>query len=718
MTNSLLTNLDDIKAALSYLAQKSTPICVDTETDGLKRNRRVIGIGFASSEEESFYIPLLIYKDENLVSPWPEEVQKELLKEFKKFFSLPLKWIGHNIVFDIITIENYCSVNIVDNVHCDTQALAHLVHNEEGPLGLKPLSTELFNIQASESQDEVKESVKKNGGKVSKENFELYKGDWELIGKYCGLDCHFTYKLYNKFYNEIEKQNFTYIWENEIRPLIKVTYELNAVGFHIDKLYFDKLKTEIELNIKEIESKIFNEIESKIEPYVRAKVMEETNLTSRSKVGRLLLEKGIAELDANKNLIIKNEMESYNISKSLYEQKKPLFNLDSNDDKAYLLYEVLKLPCENRTESGKAATDAKTLNDLAERCSDNNVIKLLLERSKERKILSTYVEPILENEIEGKIYTSFRQTGTLSGRYSSGDPINFQNLPRDDKRIKKGFIPHSNKVLIGSDYESAEPKAFAHISGEESLKTLFEKNLDFYSTVAIQVENIKGVSANPKDKNYLKLLYPEKRQEAKAYSLGVAYGMKGGKLAKVLNIDYLEAKELVDNYLRTYPKLHDWMKKSEDLTLKLGYVTSIYGRKRRAKTVHSLYKKYGITEFSKYSIANLVKRYGLNEDPLKLYLECNNNLNNAKNFQIQSICASVINKAMIEFIEKRDNVCPSARILMMVHDEIIIETDAKEAEQASRLLKDCMESNDFTKQLTVGMKADPVITSKSLAEAK
>lgn len=720
----ILNDLENVESSLNYLLTKNSPICIDTETDGLRRNRKVIGIGLSASDQESFYIPILVFKEQQLQSPWNEEAFKSLKSKLLWFFSFNLKLIGHNITFDVIALENLLGINIIDSVHCDTQALAHLVYNEEGPLGLKPLSTELFNIQASSSQDDVKESVKKNGGKVSKENFELYKADWELIGRYCALDCYYTYKLYNTLYPEIEKQNFTYIWENEIKPLSKVTYELNSQGFTVDVTYFQNLKTSIEIAIKSLEDQIFKEISPFIEGYVADKVLSETKFTARSQIGRQLITNGWAEKTEDNNLRIINAPKSLELAKSLYQQKKPLFNLDSNDDKAYILYDVLKLPCSKLTESGKKATDAKTLIDLCEQAKQHSndehspVIDLLLQRSKERKILSTYVESILENNINGKIYASFRQTGTISGRYSSGEPINFQNLPRDDKRIKKGFIPQQNGMLIGADYESAEPKAFAHISGEERLKKIFKEDLDFYSTIAIDVENLKGVSANPKDKNYLKTIAPSARQIAKTYCLAIPYGAKGGRIAKLLKLEYQEAQELVDKYLNTYPKLKQWMKDSEDKTLKVGYITSIYGRKRRASTVHNLYKKYGITNFSKYSINQLVSKYGILEDPLKLYLECNNNLNNAKNFQIQSICASVINKAMIEFIEKRQQKCPNARIIMMIHDEIILSSPKEEALAAADLLKECMESNEFTKRLDVKMKADPIITEKNLSEAK
>jgi len=716
-THHLISSLDDLKSCLSYLSSFQGPIAIDTETTGLERDRKVIGIGLAPNPNEGFYIPLWLWNGTELFQPWanPEEV-RALLKEFITNHN---SWLGHNIVFDAISIQNELGVNIIKGVHCDTQHLAHLVYNEEGPLGLKPLSTQLFNIQASSSQDEVKESIKANGGKATKDSFEIYKADWKLVGKYCCYDVHYTYRIYELLYPEIEKQGFSKIWFEEVLPLSQVTYELNSEGFPIDLDYFNKLKNTVIETIQNIEKSIFTEIEPHIQDYITNRVKESTNFTSRSQFGRSLIAKGLAKKLENSAIEILDEKAAMELAKEAYAAKKPLFNLDSGDDKAFLIYDVLKLPCPKTTESGKRSTDAKTMDTLCAQFEDKSpVLKMMLHRAKERKILSTYVESVLDNQVNGRIYTSFRQTGTISGRYSSGDPINFQNLPRDDKRIKKGFVPEAGYVLIGDDYESAEPKAFAFVSGEQKLKDIFALGHDFYSTIAIQVEQLENVSADPKDPHFLKNLDPKKRQSAKAYSLGIPYGMRGGKLSMQLGIEYMEAQNLVEQYLEAFPKLAEWMYQTDQLTLKQGYVTSIYGRRRRASTVHQLHKKYGIKDFTKKSIAYLVDKYRLPNDPLELYLECNNNLNNAKNFQIQSICASIINKAMIDFQNRRDSVCPSARLLMMIHDEIVITAKKEEAEAAAALLQDCMENNEFAKRLDVKMVAHPVITDKNLGEAK
>jgi len=707
-------------------------ISVDTETDGLSRRCQAVGVSIAWTEDDACYVPLKVYvQGRGLVCPWKAENYKYVVSTIKHWITSK-KLILHNSVFDARVFANEFNIDIIPNVHCDTMLLAHTVYSEEGPLGLKPLSTILLDSDAANPQDAVKDSVKKNGGSVTKDKYEMYKCDWEILASYASYDVLYTYGLYNKLYCEIAKQGLTKLWEDEVMALLPVTYQLNNNGVRINIEYFNKLKLECQSKIEAIEDKIYNKIETKVKKYELQRIKDELTLSPRSAIGKKLVEVGLAEVvgnGRNKDLFLKEGvlLDSYLVA--FYKQVKGVrrvFNFDSGDDKAFLLYDILGLPCNKFTASGKRSVDAAALEELAIEYKDTNeVIQLVLERASERKMLSTYVESILEHQQDGFIYTGFNQAGTLSGRYSSSKPLNLQTLPREDKRIKSGFIPNEGDVIIGADYESAEPKIFAFISGDQKLKDIFKDGLDFYSKVAIDTENLSGVSADPNAENFLKKVNPNKRQFAKAYALGLAYGMKAGKLAMQLGIEYLEAQDLVNAYLCAYPSLKLWMTQSEEDAKSLGYVTSIVGRKRRTPLVHELYNKYHIDNFSKKYLTMFYDRNKgklplLNEfkDPLAFYLNCNNELNNAKNFQIQSLAGSVTNAAMIKFVNSIKDKQVFAKLLLTVHDEIIVECKKEDATLVASILKDSMENNWVSGMIDVAMVAEPVISDISLAEAK
>lgn len=719
---------------------KAPVLAFDFETNGLSIHRAGVGISFAADSEYGIYIPLQIYENGELRSPW-EELGYSYIKLFiAEQLSNGKRLVGHNVIFDIKTAENLLGVNYLHNVIADTQALAHLVHNEAGPLGLKPLATELIDPNAANPQSDVKASVEANGGSATKTNFEMWKCDYEILGKYGAMDAVYTFALYEKLYPEIDRQGLRQLWEKEVLALLPVSYELNYNGIRVDLPYFSKLKSEIETEILNIEGKIKELSSGAIDEYETNALEETLVLNGHTKLGRYFKAKYKKPAESFSLDVPEVKAEALEWARANSKNKSWQFNFDSGDHKAWLIYDVLGFTCVERTETGKRSTDADTLKELVAKTNkftsemesilgaegvlgDNKsaIIQLLLKRTSEKKILSTYVIPILENNIEGRIYTGFRQTGTISGRYTSSDPINLQTLPRDDQRIKKGFIPDEGDVFVAMDYESAEPKIFAFVSGEPKLKSIFSDGLDFYSKIAIDVEKLSQYSANPEDGNFLKKMDKSLRQKAKSYSLGIPYGMAAGKLSMTLGIDYNEAKVLVKDYLDAYPKLAQWMKRSEEQAYTKGYVSSLVGRRRRTKTIHAIYKKYGLKDFSKRTIEKLLSKVGVVEgytDSLKLYLQCNNELNNAKNFQIQSLAASICNAAMIDFVNKAKQLKLQAKLRLNVHDEIIATCVKSQAKDVAKLLKECMITNWVSTLMDVAMSGDPIVTDKSLAEAK
>ena len=210
------------------------------------------------------------------------------------------------------------------------------------------------------------------------------------------------------------------------------------------------------------------------------------------------------------------------------------------------------------------------------------------------KIKSTYVDRFRDRNEDGRYYFYFKQNGTVSGRYGS----DAQQLPKPLEEgedapiivkyvnIVRAFLTAGKgRKVIDADYESLEPHCFASVTGDKKLQEIFANGLDFYSYVAIQTEELKGVSADKKADNYLKKLDPVKRNKAKAYSLGVAYGMEAYALKMTLGVDQKTAEGLIAGYLDGFPELAKWRENSRKQVKEHGFIKNYVGRIRHVPKV-------------------------------------------------------------------------------------------------------------------------------------
>jgi DNA polymerase I-like protein with 3'-5' exonuclease and polymerase domains/intein/homing endonuclease len=513
----IITSLAQLEALLPAI-QAAPIIAVDTETTGLKRFDVAVGIGFCWSLTEACYIPISVYnKDKGLIRPWKEAAYDSLVKSLKLILTASKRVIGHNIIYDAKIIKNTFNLDIMDYVMGDTQAMYHTAVSEEGPLGLKAISSIHIDPAAANPQDDVKAAVKEVGGSWNESNKEFYKAPYTLLGRYCAFDTLYTYHIYDKFFCELEKQNLTKLWNEEVVPLLKVTYDLNTVGLRIDVPYFEKLKSEMTETIEALEDELYSSVEKELVEYETSLIKEQLKsgklkVTSRSELGKLLLELGINEDDKDRYL---------ETIKYWYKKKnglRTIFNLNSSADKAFLLYDLLGFECTEFTKSGERSVTKAIMSDIEKKHGDHPTIKILTRRNAEIKLLTTYVIPFLEQHINGRIYPAFNQTGTISGRYSSDSP-NFQNVPSKDKRIKKGIIADDGMVFVNADFASLEPRSFAFMSGDPGLKKVYSDNLDLYSKIGIDVLGLKNVSADPKADNYLKKVDERARDKVKVFCL-------------------------------------------------------------------------------------------------------------------------------------------------------------------------------------------------------
>jgi DNA polymerase I-like protein with 3'-5' exonuclease and polymerase domains len=324
------------------------------------------------------------------------------------------------------------------------------------------------------------------------------------------------------------------------------------------------------------------------------------------------------------------------------------------------------------------ACDKDTLTGLAKKY--DWVAKLLNYRGS-GKLLSTYVLGIQSRARYGVINPGFLQHGTTSGRYSSNNP-NFQNLPRDDKRVKACIVSRPGKSFIGADYSQLEPRVFASVSQDEALMACFARGEDFYSVVGIPVFKKFECSTYKKAENSFDKLYPHLRQNSKTLSLASAYGTTANQQASKLrdeegnNLTVAEAQELIDAYFEAYPAVKRMMTRYHEEAMSRGVVYNLFGRPRRipeATRIRKIYGKKAKHETLPYEARTL--------------------LNLAMNHPVQSTGASIVNRAAIAFLDRcaelalEDPRWREVRLVLQVHDELVAEGPDELAEAVARELK-------------------------------
>lgn len=713
------------------------------------------------------YLPLYVYnKEEDKLDPLFSD--KERIQMVTKICDtlMNYKLIMHNGVFDVSSIYHEYAINLTRALYADTQLMKHTV-DEERPFGLKDLGEIKFGEGAIEEQLALKESVIANGGRWTKKDKDMYKADMEILAEYAIKDVILTLMLYDEYLIDLEDQDLDrFFFDQEVMPLYrKATIPMKLNGVYIDLDYFENLKKEVEDGIIELTEEVFELIKDDIEPKVR-EILDKSVKTSRTgefakkvlqyydlpvplnkKTGKPTLAKSaLRSLEADypghqalEWLLWTEPKEDeeetvepslpedivYTIKKEIYVERKPeypnVFNLASTHHLSWLLFDHYgETPQKYSPKTKKPTVDKDELGKF-----DLPFIPTLAKLKKEEKILSTYIMPILTKQHERFIYPDMQQWGTTSGRYSCGGGLNLQTLPKKDLRIKKGFVAPAGYKVVAADFSSLEPRIFAWVSGDEGLKKVYWDELDLYSQIAIDVFGLDEYSASPNDKNYLKEVNPDMRDLVKVFTLAVPYGAGPGRIAKAMNKDYQDAKDIIEDYLDSYPNLREYMETTEEDAFELGVVYTKFGRVRHLPEAKELFDEWGWDIFKKKSKKRqryFILKEGMNaedakEASTKLYLKFRNLMNNAKNFPIQGTAAHVTNASLIYLSELFEENDIDGWICLQIHDEIVTIVKEEQAELAADLLRESMENNWVAKEIDVAMIAEPLIAD-NFSEAK
>lgn len=401
--------------------------------------------------------------------------------------------------------------------------------------------------------------------------------------------------------------------------------------------YMEKLQKELTKKLEEAnELELFNNIE-----------MPLVSVLSKMQFSGM-------RLDKNELSNFGNELkEQLNIlTKEIYDLAGEEFNINSTQQLGAILFEKLKLTTSKKTKKGYS-TDVDALEKIKQ---EHPIVEKILEYRTLMKLNSTYVEGMLPyvNNKTGRIHSYFHQTVTATGRISSTEP-NLQNIPTRyelGKKLRKVFKPKEGYVFIDADYSQIELRVLAHISKDENMIHAFENGEDIHKQAASKVLEIP-----------IEEVTKEQRSAAKAVNFGIVYGISDFGLSQQLGVSVKKAKEYINQYLEKYSGIQNFMNEIVEKAKEQGYVETLFHRRRYLPELKS--NNYMVREFGKRA---------------------------AMNTPIQGTAADIMKIAMVNLNKELEKSGIDSKIVLQVHDELILETKIEDKEKAKEILKKCMEN--------------------------
>ena len=442
---------------------------------------------------------------------------------------------------------------------------------------------------------------------------------------------------------------------------IDISEYLEAVGANQEK------ETQMTLFSQEENNIDFEKYHNAIYTYVIAKLievmeqkMQEISSMDLFKNIEMPLVKVLAEMQYEGIYVDKEELISFgdklkeeieNIKQEIYNLSGEEFNINSTQQLGVILFEKLKLPVYKKTKKGYS-TDVDILEKLK---PEHPVIEKILEYRTLMKLNSTYIDGLIVyiNEYTKKIHSYFRQTVTATGRISSTEP-NLQNIPtraEQGKQIKKAFKAQKGNIFIDADYSQIELRILAHISKDKNMREAFLNEEDIHKQVASKVFDVP-----------LEEVTKEQRTAAKAVNFGIVYGISGFGLAEQLGISRKKAEQYIEQYLNKYCGVKQFMDEIVEEAKQNGYVETLFHRRRY------------IPELSSNNY--MVRQFGARA---------------AMNTPIQGTAADIMKIAMIHVNERLKEEKLNARLILQIHDELLIECNIEEKEKVKEILKESME---------------------------
>ena len=576
---------------LLSLLDKSDIAAIDTETTSLNYlQAEIVGISFAITAKEAYYIPLLHNYDEA-----PTQLDRAyVLSKLKPWLeNSNYKKIGHNLKYDSHIFANHGIT--LNGMAFDTMLESYVLNSTATRHNLNAVAKRYLN-QDTISYEEV-------AGKGAKQ-ISFNKVSLEDAIPYAAEDADVCFRLHHALYPKLQNIDaLIELYSNIESPLVAILQQVERNGVLIDKLKLEKQSDQFAAKLNELEEQAYHLVGSE-------------------------------------------------------------FNLSSPKQLQEILFDQMGLPVLKKTPKGQPSTAEGVLQELAH---DFPIAQTILEHRTIAKLKTTYTDklPLLINKETQRVHTSYHQAVTSTGRLSSSDP-NLQNIPirsAAGRQIRQAFIAPKGWKILAADYSQIELRIMAHISKDRGLLDAFEKELDIHQATAAEIFDTD-----------LEVITKEQRRSAKAINFGLMYGMSAFGLSRQLSISRQDAEQYIELYFARYPRVKDYMESAVRQARESGFVETVFGRRLYLPDIDA--KHYQRRQYAERS---------------------------AINAPMQGTAADIIKKAMIELQDQLEDSSKEAKMIMQVHDELVLEVQDNAIETISSLVSQVMSQ---AADLEVALKVD------------
>ena len=707
-------------------------IAVDTETNNSLDpiTCKIMGLCIYTPGQKNAYVPVnhINYQtNERLEWQLTESDIKEQL-QFLLDSNTPI--IMHNGKFDYQVIKCTCGIEL--SIYWDTLIGAKLLDENERSAGLKQQYIEKIDPSIQKYDIEHLFSI------------EYAVVDPDIFALYAATDAFMTYKLYlyqRDLFMQTDMQRVYSLFTDIEMPLVHVIAEMELQGMAIDQEYAQRLSAKYHKKLDAIDIELNAEL-AKLQPTIA-----EWRQTP----------------DANYHPPKKSSTDSEAVGKSKSEQLTDPINLASPTQLAILIYDILKCPVVNK--KSPRGTGEEELKSIAEKLK-LPVFDLIIKRREQIKLLSTYIDVIPEiakRWDDGRVRTHFNQYGAATGRLSSSEPLNFQNIPSHNKDIRLLFTAKPGYKIVGGDFSAQEPRLTAQYAQDPQMIQAYIDGKDLYAVIAsasfnkpyedclefypegteIEYEGKKIICGH---KTHQNKEGKNRRSMAKSILLGILYGRGAKSVGEQIGKTKEEAQEIIDKFFNAFPNVQKWINTTISDAHKNGYVEDVAGRRRRLPDIQL--EKYAISSISKDNVTfnpildcvdrpntdvlNKIETYRnklekakwkadvdkIKTDALANGIEIHDNNGyiaqaerQAVNSRVQGGAATLTKVALITlFNDSRLNEL-GAKLVNTVHDEILIEVPEQYADEAAEILSSDMINSAKKYVDKVPMKTDTYIVN-------
>ena len=703
----VITSKDELSQYIDE-AIRNGIIAIDTETNNSLEPLTCLLMGACiyTPGQLSAYIPVHHTQPDTDILIENQLTESDIKEQFERLSNT--KILMHNGKFDYEVIK--CTCNCVLNIYWDTEIAARILDENE-LAGLK--KQYILHIDSTQEKYDIE---------------HLFQGipyayvKPEIFALYAATDAYITYRLYEwqkEQFNKPGNEKLFDLFMNVEMPVVPVCAEMELYGIEIDKEYAKRLSNKYHKKVDEVNAKIDTELSKYSDKISAWRLTKDANYKERNSKP--------------------NKSGEFTYKKSKNEQLENPPQLNSPTQLAILLYDILGTPAQDK--KSPRGTGEEILQKI-----NLPICDLILEKRGLEKLIGTYIDKIPEcvNSKDNRLHAHFNQLGAGTGRFSSSNP-NLQNIPSHVKEIRLMFRASDGDVFVGADFSQQEPRLLSAYSNDDTMIDAYKQNKDLYATIAAGVykndywdnmEHRQDGTPNPEGK--------KRRSNCKSLLLGIMYGRGAPSIAEQIHSTVEEAQQIINDFYKQFPKVKEWTEKTEKDAKVTGYVEDLWGRRRRLPDI--LLPKYTVrstktnTEFNPIlytqgkvnnSSAALVESYKKKLSKVKsrndyqkiqqeaerdgIYIVDNGAFisqaeRQCVNARIQGGAASMTKVCMRKVFDDEELNRLGAKLVLQIHDEVIVECPKQNAEAVMSRLTYVMKTSVADK-VQVPFKCDGYIVN-------